>query len=68
MTAALHLAGELAEFWLRHGHWVEGGGWLERLLDADNGQATAARASALVGLSMLTWARRDFAQVTGVAR
>mgnify|MGYP000094201952 CR=1 FL=1 len=60
-AAALYLAGELAEFWMRHGHWVEGGAWLERLLAANDGGATAERASALVGLSMLMWARRDFA-------
>jgi predicted ATPase/DNA-binding CsgD family transcriptional regulator len=61
-TAALHLAGELAEFWMRHGHWMEGGAWLERLLAVVDDPPTAARASALVGLSMLLWARRDFAR------
>jgi DNA-binding NarL/FixJ family response regulator len=59
-TAALHLAGQLAEFWLRHGHVVEGGAWLERVLAADAGGPTVARAEALVGLNMLCWGRTDF--------
>ena len=54
-TAALHLGGELAEFWLRHSHWSEGEEWLERALTADAGEPTAARAEALVGLNMLQW-------------
>lgn len=58
-TEALHLAGELAEFWLRHGHLAEWQGWLERALAADGSQPTAARARALVGLSMLLWPRND---------
>jgi predicted ATPase/DNA-binding CsgD family transcriptional regulator len=52
---ALHLAGLLAEFWLRHGHLAEGQAWLDRALAADAGSATAARANALVGLNMLLW-------------
>jgi non-specific serine/threonine protein kinase len=59
-TAALHLAGLLAEFWMRHGHLAEGEVWLERALTADNGEPTAARAEALVGLNMLLWPRDDF--------
>lgn len=58
---ALHLAGELAEFWMRHGHLAEGKAWLEAALAADNGAPTAARAKALVGLSMLLWWRDGFA-------
>ena len=73
-TAALHLAGELAEFWLRHGHQAEGQAWLERALEralaADNGEPTAARAEALVGLNMLHWPRSELtraAQLVGEA-
>jgi predicted ATPase/DNA-binding NarL/FixJ family response regulator len=54
-TRALHLAGELAEFWFRRGHIAEGIAWLERTLNADTGPPTAARATALVGLSLLHW-------------
>jgi predicted ATPase/DNA-binding NarL/FixJ family response regulator len=61
-TTALHLTGQLAEFWLRHGHLDEGIGWLERALDADSGEPTAARAEALVGLSMLLWPRDEYAR------
>jgi predicted ATPase/DNA-binding CsgD family transcriptional regulator len=60
-TNALHLVGLLAEFWMRHGHWVEGAAWLERALAADGGRPTAARANALVGLNMLLWPRYDYA-------
>jgi predicted ATPase/DNA-binding CsgD family transcriptional regulator len=59
-TAALHLAGLLAEFWIRHGHWVEGEMWLERALAVNDGEPTAARAEALVGLNMLLWGRSAF--------
>ena len=55
IQAALHLAGECAEFWFRHGHIREGSVWLEQLLAADPGPPSAARANALVGLNMLRW-------------
>jgi DNA-binding CsgD family transcriptional regulator len=61
-VTALHLAGQLAEFWLRHGHLAEGEAWLERALAADAGAATPARAEALVGLNMLQWPRLAFAR------
>ena len=55
-TSALHLAAQLAEFWLRHiQNWSEGQGWLERALADDEGPPTTARVEALVGLSMLQW-------------
>jgi non-specific serine/threonine protein kinase len=60
-TAALHLAGQLAEFWMRHGHLAEGQAYLERALAADEAGPTAARTEALVGLTMLLWMRDDFA-------
>ncbi|MGH2616763.1 MAG: ATP-binding protein, partial [Thermomicrobiales bacterium] len=59
-TAALHLAGQLAEFWLRHSHYEEGKTWLERVLAADDGEPTVERAEALVGLNMMLWGRREF--------
>ncbi|MBA2597826.1 MAG: helix-turn-helix transcriptional regulator [Chloroflexia bacterium] len=62
VTAAQHLAGLLAEFWMRHAHWAEAEIWLERALEADEGEPTAARAEALVGLNMQLWARDDFAR------
>jgi non-specific serine/threonine protein kinase len=60
VTAAQHLAGELAEFWLRHGHWAEGQAWLEHVLSVDTDRPTAARAEALVGLSLMQWSRVAF--------
>ena len=68
VTAALHLAGELAEFWLRLGHLAEGQDWLEWALTADEGPPTAARANALVGLNMLLWWREDFARSEELGR
>jgi non-specific serine/threonine protein kinase len=61
-TAALHLAGELAESWFRHTHLAEGRAWLEQALAAEAGPPTAARANALVGLAMLNWFRDGFAR------
>jgi DNA-binding CsgD family transcriptional regulator len=61
-TAALHLAGQLAEFWGRHSHQSEGRAWLERVLAADEAPSTAARAEALVGLNMMLWARSEWVQ------
>jgi DNA-binding CsgD family transcriptional regulator len=61
-VAAMHLAGQLAEFWLRRCHLAEGTSWLERLLAADDGGPTAARAEALVGLNMLLWPRDELAR------
>jgi non-specific serine/threonine protein kinase len=62
-TTAMHLAGQLAEFWLRRSHLAEGIPWLERILAADNGAPTAARAEALVGLNMLLWPLDEWARV-----
>ncbi len=64
VPGAPHLSGELAEFWFRHGHVAEGQSWLERVLAADDGTPTAARANALVGLNMLLWSRDEFARAT----
>lgn len=54
-TASLHLAGQLAEFWMRRGHFNEASAWLKRALAADGGVPSVARVGALVGLSMLYW-------------
>jgi predicted ATPase/DNA-binding CsgD family transcriptional regulator len=59
-ATALHLAAQLAEFWMRHGHLSEGRSWLEQTLAADGAPPTAARAEALVGLNMLLWSSGDF--------
>jgi non-specific serine/threonine protein kinase len=59
VSAAQHLAGQLAEFWLRHDHFAEGQAWLERVLAVDRGEATRTRVDALVGLSMLQWPRLE---------
>jgi non-specific serine/threonine protein kinase len=64
VTAAQHLAGQLAEFWLRHGHMTEGQAWLERVLAAGGGEAAGARVDALVGLSMLQWAQATFGRAS----
>jgi non-specific serine/threonine protein kinase len=68
VTAAQHLAGELAEFWLRHGHWSEGEAWLERALAIDDVVPTTARAEALVGLNMLQWPSGRFARAEQLLR
>jgi predicted ATPase/DNA-binding XRE family transcriptional regulator len=57
---ALHLAGILAEFWLRHGYVGEGVATVERVLAADRGPPTAARVEALVGLNMMLWLRNEY--------
>jgi predicted ATPase/DNA-binding CsgD family transcriptional regulator len=62
VTTALHLAGTLAEFWMRLGHQTEGRAWLERALAADDAGPTAARAEALVGLNMMLWPLPDYAR------
>jgi non-specific serine/threonine protein kinase len=54
---ALHLSGQLAEFWIRHNHWTEGEAWLTRVLAADDGAPTVARSVALTGLNMMFWAQ-----------
>ncbi|MCD6029379.1 MAG: hypothetical protein K0S78_1553 [Thermomicrobiales bacterium] len=64
-TLALHLAAQLAEFWLRHvQNWSEGQAWLERALAGDAGVPTVARAEALVGLSMLHWPQGKYGRAS----
>lgn len=63
-TCAMHLAAQLAEFWLRRGYLSEGQVWLERALAADHGPPTVARAEALVGLNMLLWPSNAYARAT----
>jgi tetratricopeptide (TPR) repeat protein len=55
VPAAMHLAGLLSEFWLRHGHLTEGAAWLEQVLAADRGGPATARAEALIGLNKMLW-------------
>jgi non-specific serine/threonine protein kinase len=65
VTTALHLMGQVAEFWMRHTHWVEGKAWLERALAVGDGEAVA-RVDALVGLSMLLWRTNEFERAVQV--
>jgi predicted ATPase/DNA-binding CsgD family transcriptional regulator len=65
-TRAMHLAAQLAEFWLRRGHLTEGQSWLEQTLNADLGPPTVARAEALVGLNMLLWPGNAWARAASL--
>jgi predicted ATPase/DNA-binding XRE family transcriptional regulator len=58
-TLGLELAGALAAFWERRGHWIEGRRWLTALLAAGDG-AAAARAWALNRASMFAWNQGDY--------
>jgi predicted ATPase/DNA-binding CsgD family transcriptional regulator len=59
---ALRLADGLHWFWYLHGHWVEGRRWLERALGADGAAAPSpARAKALAGAGLLSFALSDYA-------
>ena len=55
----LRLAGSLSWFWWLRGHGVEGGAWLERLLDAGADGAPAVRAEALEGAAQMALRRGD---------
>jgi non-specific serine/threonine protein kinase len=66
--SALHLTGQLAEFWLRHGHCTEGQAWLERALASGSDAPSAARAAALVGLALMHWPQNEFARAEEVLR
>ena len=56
---ALQLSGALRWFWWMHGHFHEGRNWLMKALQLSPQMRTAARASALLGLSMLESALGD---------
>ncbi|MDQ2744046.1 MAG: tetratricopeptide repeat protein [Chloroflexota bacterium] len=56
VEAGLRLAGALAPFWYVRGHYKEGRGWLERLLErVGDGVSGAVRAKALLGLAALVY-------------
>jgi non-specific serine/threonine protein kinase len=62
-ATALHLAADLAEFWLRrNAYWAEGNAWMVRVLAAHDGAPSAELAEALVGWSMLHWPRDDLSR------
>jgi predicted ATPase/DNA-binding SARP family transcriptional activator len=50
---ALRLAGALRWFWWMHGHFHEGSKWFREALQRSPERHTAARASALLGMSLL---------------
>jgi predicted ATPase/class 3 adenylate cyclase len=61
-AGGLRLAGALSWFWLVHGHFGEGRGWLFALLaGAPEGQVVASRIKALIGAGILAFAQSDFA-------
>jgi non-specific serine/threonine protein kinase len=55
---ALQLAGALGSFWWRHGHFTEGGQWLEEALSKQPNSDPAVQIRALVRAARL-WAVRD---------
>jgi predicted ATPase/DNA-binding CsgD family transcriptional regulator len=56
---ALRLAGGLAVFWHHRGNLTEGRQWLEWALDHTVETATANRARALAGLSLIQWSQGE---------
>jgi tetratricopeptide (TPR) repeat protein len=66
---ALRMAAALWVFWKQRGYYVEGRGWLERLLEKAGETGVpleemslfthTVRAKALIGASELTWAQQD---------
>ncbi|MBA3431029.1 MAG: tetratricopeptide repeat protein [Actinobacteria bacterium] len=57
---ALRLASALGRFWYRHGHAVEGSGWLERAVTTAVGAPEELRASGLRLLGVLMEVQRRF--------
>ena len=55
----LRLAGGLAVYWNHRGNLAEGRHWLELALDRAAETATADRARALAGLSLVRWSQGD---------
>ena len=53
-VALLRLAAALGGIWHHRSHWQEGRAWLERALELEGDLAPAARATALVKLTILT--------------
>jgi predicted ATPase/class 3 adenylate cyclase len=60
IETALRLGGALGWFWRVHGHFVEGGRWLEEALSADEGVPDLVRAKALCSAGYLAHMQGDF--------
>ncbi len=60
--AGLRLAGALRRFWLMHGHWSEGRGWLERALARGSAAPSSALLKALHGVTMFVRSQGDHAR------
>jgi predicted ATPase/DNA-binding CsgD family transcriptional regulator len=58
----LRLVGALWEFWLVRGHFTEGQGWLERVLERSRDAAPALQAKAFTGAGSLAWAQDNYQQ------
>ncbi len=67
VEAGLRLAGALYRFWLLHGHWSEGRGWLEGALSAIDDTSIPALPKALRGAAQLAWRQGDDARATALA-
>src|SRR5579864_607270 len=67
VEAGLRLAGALYRFWLLHGHWSEGRGWLEGALSAIDDTSIPALPKALRGAATLAWRQGDDARATALA-
>jgi non-specific serine/threonine protein kinase len=61
----VRMAGTLLFLWRYHCHLSEGRAWLERILER-GGEATAARASAVIGLGTLVKMQQDNARATAL--
>ena len=57
----LRLAGSLAIFWHHRGNLAEGRQWLEHALEKSRKTATACRARALAGYSLILWSQGHLA-------
>jgi predicted ATPase/DNA-binding SARP family transcriptional activator/DNA-binding CsgD family transcriptional regulator len=63
----LRLAGALWPFWEAHGHYSEGGRWLEEALEKDVQASAAARAKALEGLGWSMYRQGDTDRAKAIA-
>lgn len=63
----LRLAGALWPFWEAHGHYSEGGRWLEEALEKDGQASAAARAKALEGLGWSMYRQGDTDRAKAIA-
>jgi non-specific serine/threonine protein kinase len=58
-AGCVRVAAALSNFWFLHGHYREGGRWLERALERGSGAPAAVLAMALVGAGMLARQRGE---------